>query len=44
MHPINIKAIKGKHQARHIQTQIISNQGDIIYDRIPLMFNGDLII
>ena len=44
IHPINIKSIKGKHQARHIQTQIISNQGDIIYDRIPLMFNEDLII
>ena len=44
MHRINIKSIKGKHQARHIQTQIISNQGDIIYDRIPLMFNEDLII
>ena len=44
MYPINIKSIKGKHQARHLQTQIISNQGDIIYDRIPLMFNEDLII
>ena len=44
MHPINIKSIKGKHQARHLKTQIISNKGDIIYDRIPLMFNEDLII
>jgi len=44
MHSINIKSIKGKHQARHLQTQIISNKGDIVYDRIPLMFNEDLII
>ncbi len=44
MRLVNIKSAKTKHQARHIQTQIISNKGDIIYDRIPLMFNEDLII
>ena len=44
MRLVNIKSAKTKHQARHIQTQIISNKGDIIYDRIPLLFNDDVII
>ena len=44
IHVVNIESIKTKHQVRHIKTQIISNKGDIIYDRIPLMFNDDLII
>tara|TARA_B100001287_G_scaffold75639_2_gene62856 strand:- start:1693 stop:2838 length:1146 start_codon:yes stop_codon:yes gene_type:complete len=44
LHPFKIKKIKNKHQARHIQTQNIPNNGDIIYDRIPLLFNEDVII
>ena len=44
IHAVNIESIKTKHQVRHLQTTIISNKGDIIYDRIPLMFNDDLII
>ena len=44
MRLVNINSVKTKHQARHIQTQTISNKGDVIYDRIPLMFNEDLII
>ena len=44
LHPFVIKAHNVKHQARHIQTQQISNKGDIIYDRIPLFFNNDVII
>ena len=42
--PITIKKADTKHQARHIQTQNILNHGDIIYDRIPLLFNKDVII
>ena len=42
--PFLIKNNNVKHQARHIQTQQISNKGDIIYDRIPLFFNDDVII
>ena len=44
LHPFKIKKIKNKHQARHIQTQNIPNNGDIVYDRIPLLFNEDVII
>jgi len=44
LYPIAINDITEKHQARHIQTQVIRNEGDIIYDRIPLLFNDDLII
>ena len=44
LHSIVIKANSVKHQARHIQTQKILNKGDIIYDRIPLFFNNDIII
>jgi len=44
LHSIVIKANSVKHQARHIQTQKILNKGDIIYDRIPLFFNNDVII
>ena len=44
MHNIKIEKINVKHQARHIKTDLISNDGDIIYDRIPLMFNSDVII
>lgn len=42
--PIVIKKTNSKHKARHIQTQNIPDGGDIIYDRIPLMFNDDVII
>lgn len=42
--PVIIKKVNTKHKARHIQTQNIPNGGDIIYDRIPLLFNDDLII
>tara|TARA_B100000700_G_scaffold210430_1_gene231305 strand:- start:1153 stop:2298 length:1146 start_codon:yes stop_codon:yes gene_type:complete len=42
--PISIKKADTKHQARHIQTQNILNHGDIIYDRIPLLFNNDVVI
>jgi len=42
--PIVIKKTNSKHKARHIQTQNIPDGGDIIYDRIPLMFNEDVII
>ena len=41
MHPLVIQEAKTKHQPRHIQTQNISNKGDIIYDRIPLLFNDE---
>ena len=44
LHPFKIKKIKNKHQARHIQTQNIPNNGDIVYGRIPLLFNEDVII
>ncbi len=44
LHPFSIRDAQTKHQARHIQTQSIANQGDIIYDRIPLLFNDDIII
>jgi len=44
MYPINIKSAAKKHKARHILTQNIVNKGDIIYDRIPLLFNNDVII
>ena len=44
MHPLAIQEAKTKHQPRHIQTQNISNKGDIIYDRIPLLFNDDIVI
>ena len=44
LHPFTIDNITIKHQPRHIQTQVIANKGDIIYDRIPLLFNDDIII
>ena len=44
MYPINIKSAATNHKARHILTQNITNEGDIIYDRIPLLFNKDVII
>ena len=44
LHPFKIKKIKNKHQARHIQTQNIPNNGDIVCGRIPLLFNEDVII
>ena len=44
LHPFVIEKVQTKHQARHIQTLEIPNGGDIIYDRIPLFFNEDLII
>ena len=39
MYPINIKSAAKNHKARHILTQNIVNKGDIIYDRIPLLFS-----
>ncbi|OUX36914.1 MAG: homogentisate 1,2-dioxygenase [Candidatus Pelagibacter sp. TMED273] len=44
LYPFKIKKINDKHQARHIKTQNIPNDGDIVYDRIPLLFNDDVII
>ena len=44
LHPFVIEKVQTKHQARHIQTLEIPKGGDIIYDRIPLFFNEDLII
>ena len=44
MHSIEINKVQSKHKARHIKTKLISNFGDIIYDRIPLFFNSDLIV
>ena len=44
IHPFSIKSSNKKHQVRHIQTQNIEHKGDIIYDRIPLLFNDDVII
>ncbi len=44
LHPFIIDDVSVKHQPRHIQTQSIANQGDIIYDRIPLLFNDDIIV
>ena len=44
MKTIEINKVQTKHKARHIKTKLISNFGDIIYDRIPLMFNSDLIV
>ena len=44
LYPFIIKKVNTKHQARHIQTQNIPDKGDVIYDRIPLLFNDDLII
>ncbi len=44
MKTIEINKVQTEHKARHIKTKLISNFGDIIYDRIPLMFNSDLIV
>lgn len=44
IYPFIIKKINTKHKARHIKTQNIPDKGDIIYDRIPLLFNDDVII
>ena len=44
LQPFIIKEADVKHQARHIQTQDILNKGDIVYGRIPLFFNEDIII
>tara|TARA_B100000073_G_C23678405_1_gene551542 strand:- start:158 stop:1303 length:1146 start_codon:yes stop_codon:yes gene_type:complete len=44
LYPFKIKKINDKHQARHIKTQNIPDDGDIVYDRIPLLFNDDVII
>ena len=41
---INITKARTKHQSQHLETSSITKFGDPIESRIPLLFNGDIII